>query len=387
MSPPTPSSPFTPPRHSASAVRDLRGGLQLAVDGAHAAIGQIERLHQRVAEVSPPVRGLQPGHPGSGWPHLVYRGLRGTTDLLGGAADLALATVQAAVQRPQRDSRVPEQPRRSRASVLAALNATLGDHLHRTDNPLAVPLQLHQRDAADLPLALVLVHDLGLDELQWCQRGHDHGQALAEALPCTAVYVAYNSGRHVWSSGRDLAAELEQRMARWRVPLQGLLLLGHGLGGLVLRSALHQAVHSGLAWPVHLRKLVFLGTPLGGADLAHWPLAQGRLGLPAAPARWGRRSDGMADFEAGRFLEQDAPGPGVPSLTSLPPAARAYAIAGRIGAGPGDGLVSEDSALGRTGAGGLDLDEAHRWTAEGVDHLGLLASQAVFQTLRGWLAA
>lgn len=386
MSPST-SSPFTLPRHGASAVRDLRGGVRLAVDGARAAIGRLERLHQQLAEVSPPVRGVQPGRPGSGLPHVVYRGLRGTTDLLGGATDLALATVQAAVQAPQHEDLLQGEPLRSRAAVLAALNAVLGDHLHRTDNPLAIALELHQRGAADLPLALVLVHDLGLGELQWDRHGHDHGQALAAALPCTPIYVAYNSGRHVWSSGRELAAELEQRLARWRVPLQGLLLLGHGLGGLVLRSALHQAVRSGLAWPVHLRKLVFLGTPLAGADLARWSLAQGRLGMPAALARLGRRSDGMADFEAGRFLEQDAPGPAAPSLTSLPPGAQACAIAGRIGAGLGDGLVPEDSALGRTGAGGLDLDEAHRWTAEGVDHLGLLTSEAVLQTMRGWLAS
>ena len=392
MGRPTSSSTprFTVPHHASSTVRDLRGGLRLALDGMRSAIGRMERLHARVAEVSPPVQGLPTGRPTQGVAAVVYRGLRGTTDLLGGAADLALASLQAGLQHPEHEH-APAQPLPARESLVAALNALAGDHLHRTDNPLATGLHLRQ-GGITLPRVLVLVHDLGLADLQWSRAGHDHGQALATDLPCTPLYVGYNSGRHVWASGRELAAELEQRLARWPVPLQGLALLGHGLGGLVLRSALHHAVRSGRAWPAHLRQLVFLGTPLAGAPLGGTVNLFARRGFGAhaalAPlARLARPSDGLADFLDGRFLEQDLPDASGATLTSLPPGAQAYAIAGCIGQGLGDGLVPEASALGLQGDTlGLGLDEAHRWRADGVDHLGLLASEAVSHKLRQWLA-
>jgi hypothetical protein len=388
-----PSAPPPPPlpRPASAAVRDLRGGVRLAMDGVHATIGRLEDVHHRLAEVSPPVRGLQPGGPERGWPAMLYRGLRGTTDLVGGALDLALATLQAGLQSPPRTAG-PQAPAPTRESVVAVLNALVGDHLHRTDNPLAIATQLHQRDAPARPRVLVLVHDLGLNDLQWRQGGQDHGAALAAALDCTPLYAAYNSGRHAWSTGRELAAELEQRLAHWRVPVESLVLLGHGLGGLVLRSALHQAVRSGQGWPAHLRKLVFLGTPLGGAPGTGPDRLFGLVGGPqsalAPLARLARRrSDGMDDFVAGRFLEQDLPND-APTLTSLPPGAHAYAVAGRLGDGDGDGLVPEASALGRDplAGRGLALADDRRWVAQGVDHVGLLRSDAVLQALRRWLA-
>lgn len=389
MTRPTPPLPPTRSPHAAATVRDLRGGARLAIDGLQAAIGRLEDVHARLAEVSPPVRGARPGRPGRGWPAVVYRGLRGGTDLLGGGLDLALASAQAMLQSPQR-APGPAAPRPTRESLVAALNALAGDHLHRTDNPLHQPVELHQRHAAARPRVLVLVHDLGLGAFQWNRAGHDHGEALAAALDVTPLYAAYNSGRHAWASGRELAAAIEQQLARWPVPLEGLALLGHGLGGLVLRSALHQAVRSGLAWPAHLRHLLLLGTPLAGAQDAGGlsPFRLAGLGPQAALgplARLsGRRSEGFEDFLAGRYLEPEAAGAAAPTLTSMPPGARAFAIAG-----DDDAFVAPASALGLVGtaAAGLDLTDDRRWTAAGVDHAGLLASRAVADTLRGWLAS
>jgi hypothetical protein len=384
-------APLHLPREAAATVRDVRGGVRLAVDGLRTAIGGLETVHQRLAHIEPPVRGLRVVPPQRGWASVVYRGLRGSTDLLGGGLDLALASLQASLQ-DTRALRHPRQPVAGREALVAALNALLGDHLHRTDNPLAIPLELHQRDAPSRPRVLVLVHDLGLDDLHWRRHGHDHGQALAEALEATPLYALYNSGRHVWAIGRELANELEARLGRWPVPLEGATLVGHGLGGLVLRSALHQALRSGLAWPGHVRHLVYLGTPLRGAPAwdAQRPFAAGGLGASALVgplARLaGRRSDGTRDFSEGRYLELEPP-PADPD--PLPAAITDHAIAGAIGAGSDDGLVPVASALGQDGPAGTALppDEAHRWIATGVDHLGLLGSESVYQTMRRWLAA
>ena len=51
------------------------------------------------------------------------------------------------------------------------------------------------------------------------------------------------------------------------MPVQTLTIIGHSMGGLVARSAVHQAAQAGMTWPRKLRRLVFLGTPHHGAPL------------------------------------------------------------------------------------------------------------------------
>jgi len=393
--PPTSTRKEEWPRHAAGAVRDLRGGMRLLVDALRKGVDQVEAVHARIASVEPPVRGARIGRPGSGVGAVMYRGLRGTTDLAGGALDLALASMQAFLLDPQRQ-RDPPEPLPAREAALALLNAVAGDHLHRTGNPLEIRTEVRSNVLAQLPRVLVMAHDLGRNDLQWRQDGHDHGQALAETLVASPLYAVYNSGRAIGATGRELAAELEVLLAHWRVPLEGVVLLGHGMGGLVLRSALHQAQHSGLAWPAHVRRLVFLGTPHHGTD----PAADLFAGLGFGPAaalspflrRARRRSPGMRDFLEGRVLEDDprtGVAPAQEALAGLPPGLPTYAIAGAIGDLRSDGLVPVDSALGRHPGAGRDLllPEEHRCVIEGVDHFGLLRSDAVLATMRQWLSA
>jgi hypothetical protein len=369
--------------------------MRLLVDALRKGVDQLEAVHSRIASVEPPVRGARIGRPGSGVGAVVYRGLRGTTDLAGGALDLALASVQAFLLDPQRQ-RDPAEPLPAREAAVALLNAITGDHLHRTGNPLAIRTEVRSNVLAQLPRVLVMVHDLGRNDLQWRQDGHDHGQALAETLVATPMYAVYNSGRAVGATGRELAAELEVLLAHWRVPLEGVVLLGHGMGGLVLRSALHQAQHSGLAWPAHVRKLVFLGTPHHGAD----PTADLFAGLGFGPAAAlspftrmaRRRSPGMRDFIEGRVLE-DEPRTGLAPVqeatAGVPPGLPVYAIAGAVGDRRSDGLVPVDSALGRHAIASRDLllPEEHRCVLDGVDHIGLLRHEAALRKMRQWLSA
>ena len=383
------------PRHAAGAVRDLRGGMRLLVDALRKGVDRMEAVHARIANVEPPVRGARMVRPGSGLGAVMYRGLRGTTELAGGTVDLALASLQAFLLDPQRQ-RDPAEPVPAREAAVALLNAVAGEHLHRTGNPLAIRTELRSNVLAPLPRVLVLAHDLGRNDLQWRQDHHDHGQALAEALVATPMYALYNSGRHVGATGRELAAELEVLLAHWRVPLEGVVLLGHGMGGLVLRSALHQARHSGLAWPAHVRRMVFLGTPHHGVDAAADLFAGLGFGPAAALSpftRMARRgSPGMRDFIEGRVLE-DEPRTGVApaqeATAGVPPGLPVYAIAGAVGDRRSDGLVPVDSALGRHAAAGRDLllPEEHRCVIEGVDHFGLLRSEAALQKMRQWLSA
>jgi hypothetical protein len=386
-----------PPGQAAAAVRDARGGVRLLLDLVKHGLDRAEAFNERVVSVDPaPVNG-ELRRPARTVARTAYRVLRGGTDVAGGALDLLLASLQASLLQPQLD-RAPAPPSPAREAVVDALNALAGDHLHRTDNPLAVHTRLRVRDhAAPQPRVVVLAHDLGLGELSWRQRGHDHGEALAAALGATAIYAHYNSGRHVAAVARELSAELEPMLSRWRVPLLGVDLVGHGLGGLVLRAALHQATRSGMAWPGHVRHVVFLGTPHHGAQEAGLKDLLGRLRSPAAAvlplaglAR--RRSEGIADFLEGRVLEDDARTGLTPlanAIAGVPASLPTYAIAGEVAGMNGDGLVGVDSALGRHEAPARDLllPEDHRWVATGTDHLGLLGSEAVFQRMKQWLSA
>ncbi len=385
------------PHHAAAAVRDLRGGMRLAMDGVRLGIDRIEAAHDRMAQVDPPVRGTRIPRPRTGWGAVFYHGLRGTTGLAGDVMDLALASLQASLADPRREH-LPAEPSPAREALVAALNGLAGDHLHRTDNPLAIATRLQRRAGKATPRVLLLAHELGLDGQHWHRNGHDHGAALAEAFDGTPVHALYNSGRPVAALGRDLAAELQALLSHWPVPLQGVVLVGHGLGGLVLRSALHHAGRSAMAWPARVEHVVFLGTPHGGADpqqVLAWlaRLGAGRAARLLPLAHLARhRSAGMDDFIHGRVLAADPRTGAAPTSdedAGLPPTLRAHAVAGAIGDGRGDGLVSVASALGRAEGThpALPLPDEHRWVAQGVDHMGLLASDAVFRKMRQWLSA
>ena len=164
------------------------------------------------------------------------------------------------------------------------LNGILGEHLVATANPLAIRMQIRrqglplklQRNAlsAAIPKVssklLILVHGLCCNDLQWFRQGHHHGWTLARDLGYTAVYLHYNSGRHVSHNGREFAALLESLVQEWPVTITEVAIVGQSMGGLVARSAYHYGCSANHRWPQYLRKLIFLGTPHHGAPLERW---------------------------------------------------------------------------------------------------------------------
>jgi pimeloyl-ACP methyl ester carboxylesterase len=202
----------------------------------------------------------------------------------------------------------------------------------------------------------------------------------------TPLALRYNSGRAIARNGAELAALLELLLAAWPLPVQRLVLVGHSMGGLVARSALHQATAQGLGWPARVSDLAFLGTPHHGAPLERLGHAATTL-LAATPyaapfARLARlRSAGITELRHGHLLED-------PALTvPLPAGVRCHAVVGLLGAAGGapgrhalgDGLVPLASALGRHAdpARALHFEPAHTHVADGVGHLALLTDAGV----------
>ena len=319
----------------------------------------------------------------------------------------------------QVDSRAGKKPSTSqREALLAALNGILGDHLAATQNPLAIPMRLRRRGrplrlekerlAAAIPQPrsklLVLIHGLCMNDSQWRRQRHNHGAALAADLGWTPVYLHYNSGLHVSTNGRALAALFETLVAQWPSPVSELAIIGHSSGGLLARSAHYYGTEARYRWPKYLRRLVFLGTPHQGSALerfGNWVHAL--LGLTQYSSPLTRiaaiRSAGITDLRYGNLLDEDWQGTDRfhhggdrRHPFPLPKGVRCSALAaskGKIGQHFGDGLVSVDSALGRhANRGNAPLfAESNQWVGHGLNHWDLLSHPTVYRRIRDELAS
>jgi len=114
---------------------------------------------------------------------------------------------------------------------------------------------------------LLAIHGLCLNEQHWVRDGHHRIANVATATDHTIVHLRYNSGRSIYTNGRNLAESLEALLAHWPVPVSHLVIVGHSMGGLVARSAIHHGTAVGHSWRRQLRKLFSLGTPHHGAPL------------------------------------------------------------------------------------------------------------------------
>ena len=410
------TSPLRTPRLPRLHAADLRGAARLATDATAGLADLVEAMHERIVRL--PGFGAQAldGRTG-GITGLVYKTIRGVTRVVGGSIDTLLSLLGPALAPTATDA----APSVEREAVVAALNGVLGDYLAASANPLAVNMAF-RRDGRALsldadalkarlpdagPRLLVLLHGLCMNDLQWQRQGHDHGAALARECGYTPVYLHYNSGLHVSINGHALAQQLEQLLAAWPVPLERVVLLGHSMGGLLARSALHYGTAAGQRWPSRIDDLVCLGTPHHGAPLERAgngvDLLLGATPYAAPFARLGKlRSAGITDLRHGNLTDEDWVGrdrfarhADRRQPVPLPTGLRCYALATSIGEKTGDlkdrllgdGLVPLDSALGRhkIAARMLDFPAQRQWVGYGINHLDLLNRPEIFAQLKAWL--
>lgn len=410
-----PNCPMTQPLLQAA---DLRGAARLTTDAVAGIASLVEAMHARIANPirGPGIGGVAPDEERTrGVPGLVYKTVRGVTHLVGGSAEALLGWLE-----PVLTASDPHQPPRpEREGVVAALNGVLGDHLAASDNPLAIAMRFRRSGrplilerlalrsslTGATPRLLVLLHGLCMNDLQWERAGHDHGEALARDLGYTPVYLHYNSGLSVSTNGRILAQLMEHLYDAWPMPIERLVMMGHSMGGLVARSAIHHGAllqRGGLRWPTRVDDLVCLGTPHQGAPLERAGHGVDVL-LSAAPyaaplARLGKvRSAGINDLRLGNILSAPSGDGGTHRCASvgLPNGTRSYAVAASLGPSAeslkarllGDGLVPVGSALGQH----RDLDrrlafaEDRQAVVLQTSHLDLLSSPEVYGQLRCWL--
>jgi pimeloyl-ACP methyl ester carboxylesterase len=315
--------------------------------------------------------------------------------------------------------------------ALAVLNGAHGDLLAREAPALAldmtvrvagraVPLEagaLAEAFPAASGRLAVFLHGLTESEDSWGYGAEKHhgdpsvtyGSRLQRDLGLTPVYLRYNTGLHISDNGRALDALLGALVDAWPVPVQDVVLIGHSMGGLVARSALHQAgggTAEAHGWTRLVRDTVTLGSPHLGA-----PLERGVHRLTAQLARLPEtrpiarlltlRSVGIKDLRRGTLVEADWTGRDLDALTPgehthvpLLDGARHFVVLATLSRDPegrvadllGDLLVPPRSASGDTGDDdrlAFPPDHVHR--IGGMHHFDLLNHPLIYERIRAWL--
>ncbi|MFZ0091764.1 MAG: hypothetical protein WAL63_19830, partial [Solirubrobacteraceae bacterium] len=311
----------------------------------------------------------------------------------------------------------------SGAVALAVLNGLWGDTLLRDASSLATTMAVrcHRRDVALDPESLraaypdatrrlvVFVHGLCETEDAWrahSDRSRPYGDRLASELHYTPVYIRYNSGLHVSDNGRRLALILDALTRCWPVDVAEVSLVGHSMGGLVIRSACHYAATH--RWRERVRHVFMLGAPHRGAPLERAVNAAGHAAslLPetrpfAAPIRI--RSAGIKDLRYGYVVDEDWGGHDPDAFrdntaTVVPylETASHYFVSATLARDPDDPLgrlVGDLLVLHRSAWSQAQRHERLQFPVGqyrhlgGANHFDLLNHPAVYAQIEGWLRA
>ena len=301
------------------------------------------------------------------------------------------------------------------AALLAAIDGLVGDVLERERRELAPPLCIRVDGRALTPAQFaqeveagnrmcVFVHGLMETEFSWGPE--PYGARLQRDLGITPVHVRYNTGRRISDNGAALDELLEELAAAWPVALEQVALVGHSMGGLVARSAAHQASLRGAGWVTKVRHVVSLGSPHMGAPLeqsVHY-LSALLSALPETKPLGSflrRRSGGIRDLRQGSLVDADW-------RDCDPDALRARAceevpllecathcfVSATVTRDPrhplgrllGDCLVLVPSASGRSRTRRLGFRDEDGLHIGGANHFALLRHPRVYAQLRTWLA-
>ncbi|WP_182481105.1 esterase/lipase family protein [Nocardioides immobilis] len=295
--------------------------------------------------------------------------------------------------------------------VSSAVNGLIGDELLRERPQLAIPMavRVHGRDVDPAPAELaaafpeatgrlvVFLHGLCENESYWNlhreRTGTTYGEALA-ARGWTPVYLRANTGLPIRENGVALAALLSAVVASWPVEVDRIALVGHSMGGLIMRAGLNVLALQSVAepgetpWADRVTDVVTLCSPHRGAPIA-WGIGHGSrlLGLLPETSAFGRildkRSEGVRDLVDGYVDE-------LPPLKEaryrLVAATVTQSARHPVGSVVGDYLVRPRSAVGRDRRGSELFPDAETLHVGRTDHFGVLNHPEVLAALEGWLA-
>lgn len=285
------------------------GFLDLAFDLVEQTSNLVERTHDGVVERTlrrfPPIEPVkQAAEAVAGVEGMVaatvFKSIRGVNAIvresMSGAAGLAQEALMEPLQLSEYKLATPMESSAVGSAnwcvdyAQSAVNGFWGDHLIKRESGLATPMTLrHQGRELETSLealaqaypeatskVCVFVHGLASTEWLWNISSAEHyegdvsvsyGSRLHSELGYTPVYLRYNSGRHISDNGCDLSALLDELCAAYPCDIDEIVLVGHSMGGLVVRSAAHQGNENDADWVELLRHVACIGSPHLGAPL------------------------------------------------------------------------------------------------------------------------
>ncbi|NNM51089.1 MAG: alpha/beta fold hydrolase [Pseudomonadales bacterium] len=279
------------------------------------------------------------------------------------------------------------------------LNGVCGDTLKSWNSPLAQSMMLCDDEGCSLQgrswaegqsRVVIFIHGLCLSEREWKNPAHTEFVDWLRTQGFAVAWVRYNSGLPIHENGEDLNKLLENALGH--DPARQLTLIGHSMGGLIIRSACHQAKTTGSAWLGQLHQSAYLGSPHRGAPLERLGNAfNNSLGLTPYSRPFMRlgniRSQGIQDLRHGRLLPEDRDDEPV----NLLPEIRHLLIGGHLNEGIerhwiGDGLVPVDSALAMNdNRATLSAPDLTRCELQQINHFALLSDVRVYRVLQQWM--
>jgi hypothetical protein len=296
--------------------------------------------------------------------------------------------------------------------VVSAVNGLIGDRLVAEESPLAIRMSVRHAgkdvgtdgpalaaafaDAGDA--LVVFVHGLCETEHYWDRRSRprrqdgssapSYGAHLAAEHGWSPVFVRANTGLTIAESGVALSSLLSEIVHAWPTPVRRIALVGHSMGGLIIRAACAVSTSADRAWTERVTDVVLLGAPHLGSPVER-TIARGVTAFHRVPelspfARiFDQRSGGVLDLH-------DGPSDEIAHL----PHARYHLVAATLTRSPrhplaatvGDLLVPYRSAAGLLPNGEEIFPGADVLHVPGADHFDLLNHDQVHAALGGWLA-
>ena len=163
---------------------------------------------------------------------------------------------------------------------LVLAGASLGRATTQVDRPL-VAFRCRDQDVTPGELAglldgesvsgrlLVLVPDVGADEHLWTEGRDTTGATYAERLQAllgwTPVHTRLDAGSPT-EAGLELASLLQRLVGLWPVPVERIVLLAAGGGGLAVRAATAVRLPDGAPWTARVSEVIGLGVPRYAAE-------------------------------------------------------------------------------------------------------------------------
>lgn len=307
-------------------------------------------------------------------------------------------------------------------NVVAAVNGLIGDELRMVDDPQAIVMSV-RKDGADIPVSpwpigetfrgatshiVLFVHGLCENEESWGMgspvRGSTYAQRLSDDTDATPVFIRYNTGLRVSENGKHLDWLIRQLVDSWPTDVTRITLVGHSMGGLVVRAATNHATASGQTWQYLVRDVICLGTPHTGAALEKVAHVGSRVLHFFPESRpfsriLNSRSSGILDLRHGYITREEWEGQdltrmwGLDRIAAAPlPHAEYHFVVATLGASRrhpvsavlGDLLVHFSSAAG-LGASGPIVDGARLEYLPSTHHFALLNHPKVADWLVEWL--